>query len=107
MHTQLTVSRSNTRLRLKYSTTATPTARTEQMNCRMDRPKKERFAVSSNFFVDFCFLKFFLFFFFSLVMCKFENSERKIYICFGFSNGTPKEMPPDGMMTLPVQSGWG
>lgn len=40
MHTQLTVSRSNTRLRLKYSTTATPTAKTEQMNCRTDRPKK-------------------------------------------------------------------
>lgn len=40
MHTQLTVSRSNTRLRLKYSTTATPTAKTDQMNCRTDRPKK-------------------------------------------------------------------
>ena len=38
--TQLTVSRSSTWLRLKYSPTATPTASTEQINCRVDRPKK-------------------------------------------------------------------
>lgn len=40
MHTQLTVSRSSTRLKLKYSVTATPTAKTEHTNCRTDRPKK-------------------------------------------------------------------
>jgi len=55
MHTQLTVSRSSTWFRPKYSHTAAPTDKTEQTNCRTDRPKKERFTVGSNFLVDFDF----------------------------------------------------